>query len=395
MRGHHANSVSANKGGNMTDEEKKDLIKKNAPILWIHENDHFFPEDCQIMEQIARLGKTSKTMSSFKLDDLGNLNNSQDYYMDLPDIDYTDFGMGTDFEGSEVGPDRLAALVREKYSNNPFLNLNARDPLPKYHGRLAKITIREGSDADSQFLEAHDQGVFGAYDVFQYYFFFLYNDSWNQHISDWDSTLEIFVKENQSRAYAILHMHHTRWMMKFSGQPRKLKTWIEDWQKDEDKKIGWMSHYAVHPFVFIANGAHGGYATPGFSLHGTKLPGHKILTQSDCRQIGKICIYPDYEPVTQSAILKMLMEANIDTSQTKFISWEEPVVLDEQPWLKYKGLWGAKSEYSGWSGATGPSRKSFWRMDQRRFKRALVEALHGQYKGSWPFKILRNWHGWL
>lgn len=379
----------------MTDEEKKELIKKFAPILWIHEKDYFLPEDCQIMEQVAQVGKSSNTMKPFRLNGLGDLSGSDDYYMDITDIDYNNFGMGADYEGPELGPERLAALVRQKYSNNPFLNLNARDPMPKYHGRVAKISIRKGSDADSQFLEAHDPGVFGSYDVIQYYFFFLYNDSWNQHVSDWDSTLEIFVKENQSRLYTILHMHHTRWMMKFSGKPRELRKWIEDWQKVEDKKIGWMSHYAVHPFVFIANGAHGGYATPGYSLHGTKLPGHKIFTQGDNRQIGKICVYPDYEPVTQTAILNILNDADIDTSQTKFISWEKPVILDKQPWLKYKGLWGTKSEYSGWSGATGPSQKKFWRMDSRRFKRALVDAIHGKYMGNWPFKILRNWHGWL
>jgi hypothetical protein len=315
--------------------------------------------------------------------------------MDIPDIDYANFGMGADYAGFEMGPERLAALVRKKYSNNPFVNLNARDPLPKYYGRVSKITIEEKNDNDSQVIKIRDPGAFGTYDVIQYYFFFLYNDSWNQHLSDWDSTLEIFVKENKRRSYVLLHMHHVSWMMKFSGKPRELKTWIEDWQKVENKKIGWMTHYAVHPFVFIATGAHGGYATPGYSLHGTKVFSNRILTQSDNRQIGKICVYPDYEPVTQTAILKMLNNANIDTSQTKFISWEEPVILDRQPWLKYKGLWGTKSEYSGWSGGAGPSRKSCWRMDQRRFKRTLVEALYGKYMGSWPFKILRNWHGWL
>lgn len=393
--GRRKNSTLTLKGGIMTNEEKQELIKKYAPILWIHEKDYFIPEDCRIMEQVAQVGKSSDDMRPFTLDDLGDLDDSQDYHMDIPDIDYSNFAMGIEYASSEIGPERLAALVRQKYSNNPFLNLNARDPLPKYHGRVSKITIEKGSDNDSRVIENRDPGAFGTYDVIQYYFFFLYNDSWNQHISDWDSTLEIFIKDNKKRIYAMLHMHHTRWMMKFSGQPKELKTWIDDWQKVENKKIGWMSHYALHPFVYIANGAHGGYATPGFSLHGTKLPGHKIITQDDCRQIGKICVYPDYEPVTQMAILNMLNRANIDTSQTKFISWEEPIILDKQLWLKYKGLWGAKSEYSGWGGATGPSRKSFWRMTQRRFKRALVEALYGEYVGNWPFKILRNWHGWI
>jgi len=80
-----------------------------------------------------------------------------------------------------------------------------------------------------------------------------------------------------------------------------------------------------------------------------------VIGQTDYRQIGKLCLYPDYFPVTKEAILNILKEADINTNKTNFLPWEEPVILDKQPWLKYKGLWGTKSEYSGWSGATGPS----------------------------------------
>jgi hypothetical protein len=379
----------------MTYEEKLNFIKRYAPILWVHEKDYFLPEDCQVMEQIAKVGKSSTGMQDFTLNDLGNLSDSGDYYMDIPESDYNNFAMNADYDGPEIGPERLAAFMRKKYSNNPFMNLNARDPYPKYHARVGELKLWKGDDADSDFLQAVDPGVWGTYSVVQYYFFYLYNDSWNQHLSDWDATLEMFIKDDNSRAYSILYMHHTSWMMKFTGKPRKLKNWMDEWKGVEDKKIGKMYQYGVHPFVFVAQGAHGGYSTPGTSLHGTKLPGHKIITQPDCRQIGKICIYPNYAPVTQNAIKKKLTEAHIDAGQTKFIAWEEPIVLENQSWLNYKGLWGTKSEYSGWSGATGPKQKSIWSLNQRRFKRSLVKALHGQYKGSWPFKILDNWHGWI
>jgi len=158
--------------------------------------------------------------------------------------------------------------------------------------------------------------------------------------------------------------------------------------------MGIVYQFALHPFVFIAKGAHGGYPTPGFSVHGLKPIIQKVIGQTDYRQIGKLCIFPDYPPVTKDAILKILREADIDTSQTNFLSWEEAVILEKQPWLKYKGLWGTKSEYSGWSGPTGPSRKGCWRMDQRRFKKAFKKAMDGDYSGEWILKIFKNWHGW-
>lgn len=379
----------------MTNEKKIELIKRYAPIFWIHQDDSFLPEDCSVMEQFAKIGKSSSDMKPFTLDELGDLPDSEDHYMDIPEIDFNNFGMDADYEGLEIGPERLALAVRNKFSNNRLLYPNAREPLPKYHARTAKIRIEEKDDPDSKFIRDHDPEVFGNYDVIQYYFFYIYNDTWNQHVSDWDSTLEIFVKENMLRSFALLHMHHVIWMMEFSGRPRKLNRWIDYWKRVEGKRMGGMFHYAVHPFVFVALGGHGGYPTPGFSIHGAKFFKTKIIAQTDYRQIGKLCILPDYEPVTEDAILKILKDANIDTTNTKFLPWEEPVILDKQPWLKYKGLWGTKSEYSGWGGSTGPSLKKCWRMNQRRFKRAYVKSALGDYKGSWPFKILKNWHGWL
>jgi len=379
----------------MTSDEKVQLIKRYAPIFWMHEEDAFLPEDCGVMENLAKVGTSPKNLKSFKLDDLGGLKNSDKYYMDIPEVDFSNFGINSSYAGPETGPKGVSAHMREKLSNNTFLYPQARPSLPRYHARVSEVSITDKGDPDSMALKSMASGIFGDYQVVQYFFFYLFNDAWNQHISDWDSTLEIFIKDDNSRAYAIFYMHYVSWAVSFSGKPQKLKPWIAGWKDVEAKKqMGWAFQYGAHPFVLVANGAHGGYPTPGFSVHGTKIFKTKILGQTDYRQIGKLCIFPDYEPVKKEIVVEILKTAGIEASKTKFLPWEEPLVLENQSWLKYEGLWGTKSEYEGWSGATGPSQKSSWRMDQRRIKRALVKAIEGDYLGDWPSKILLNWHGW-
>lgn len=378
----------------MTKEQKLELIRRYAPILWLHEDDAFFPEDCAVMSQYAQIGKSDAEMRDFTLDELGDLDDSQDYYMNLPGIDFNNLGMNSGYEGPAMGPEGLSLYVRETYGNNTFLNPDARQPLPKFLARASKIRITYTRNLMNDFLRDNHPGIFGDYYVVQYYFFFIYNDSWNQHVSDWDSTMEIFAKQDNSQAYAIYNMHHTSWMVQLSGQPQALNNWIADWQDVENNRMGWCFQYGVHPFIFVARGAHGGYPTPGYSVHGGGALGKKMLAQTDYRQIGKLCVFPDYVPVSEEVIKNILEAANIDTDQLRFLSWEEPVILENQPWLKYKGLWGTKAEYEGWSGATGPKQKKCWRMNQRRFKGAFFEAVQGDYKSGLLVKILKNWHGW-
>jgi len=381
----------------MTDEQRIALIKQYAPILWVHESDAFLPEDCKIMEDIAKIGTSEADMRAFELDELGNLDNSGKYYMDIPEVNFRDFGVKSEYAGPGLGPQRLSTHLRKAFGNSPVLDAVDRESRPQYHARVSKIRVTYRDDEPfSRHYAIRDPGVFGDYNVVQYYFFYVFNDSWNKHIGDWDSTFELFLKDDNSRAYAILHMHHLAWMVRFSGQPPgALTDWIADWRDVEGEgRMGRLYHYGGHPFIFVACGAHGGYPTPGFSVHGIKPLVAKVIAQTDVRQIGKLCIVPDYPPVTEDAILGILNDADVDTNGTTFLPWETPIHLDRQPWLRFKGLWGTESEYSGWSGPTGPACKSCWRMDQRRFKRAFANACEGEYSGGWILKILRNWHGW-
>ena len=388
----------------MTNQSDLELIQRYAPIVWLHQDEAFLPENCRVMEQYARLGTRAENLRIFQLDELGNLPNSDKYYMDIPELDYAGFGTRSSYQGVEVGPEGVGAHARSLLGNNPFSVRSARAAHLCYHARVVHLTVEHRPDEPfSRFFEDHDPGVFGAYTVIQYFFYYIFNDAWNKHIGDWDSTLELFIGEDNSRGYAILHMHHTTWMMRFGGRPLKLKSWIGQWQKSEARQDGKhktypelnpLFHFAQHPFIFIARGAHGGYPTPGFSIHGIKALKTRVIGQTDYRQIGGICIYPPTAPVSPDALLDILKEGEVDTSGTKFLSWEEPVHLQNQSWLKYKGLWGSKSEYSGWAGPTGPNCKKYWRMDQRFFKSALDCASEGDYRGNWVLKIFRNWHGW-
>ena len=401
----------------MPTEEESQLIKKYAPILWFHEDDAFLPEDCKVMERVAKIGRPKKGMKDFRLDDLGRLRKSEDYYMDIPGVDFANFGQASRYQGPHQGPEALSHHFREKYGNNPFLIQNPRPSRITFHARVNQMRVRHDSRHKySDYIKDYYPEVFGDYQVIQYFFYYLYNDAWNQHIGDWDSTMELFIKDNESQGFAVMHMHEILWMVRFGGI-QKLPNWIKTWQsiekkKEKDKKdkedndtnkdqkgkkyekMGKLYYFDSHPFVFVAKGAHGGYPTPGYSVHGVKIPKIKIVGQTDYRQIGKTCLLPDDSEDTRKAILKKLDEGGIDTSKTRFFKWEEPVVLENQPWLSYKGAWGAKSDYQGWGGPTGPAQKDYWEMNERYFKNVFYGAVHGDYTGGILFKVLKNWHGW-
>jgi hypothetical protein len=235
--------------------------------------------------------------------------------------------------------------------------------------------------------------------VIQYYFFFVFNDAWNMHIGDWDSALELFLKEDGSRAYAIYHLHETSWVTKFEDRDWSLDGWIQDWRRaDSSRRMGTAYCVRGHPFLFIARGAHGGYPTPGFSLHGLGanllLKKLRVLAQTDVRQLGRHCVVPR-ETGLRDAICDALGAARLDSRSTRFRTWTQPEIIDDDTgWLRYEGRWGPPMPYEGWSGPTGPRRKHYWKVDQRRFKRALTRAHRGGYDGEGLVRIFRNVHRW-
>lgn len=98
--------------------------------------------------------------------------------------------------------------------------------------------------------------------VIQYFFFYLFNDFWNKHIGDWDSTIEILINNSTNEKYAIYSMHETNWFLKLGRSDNNIRRWInKDWANNKSK-IKTVYTIGSHPFGFVAKGGHGVYPTP-------------------------------------------------------------------------------------------------------------------------------------
>jgi hypothetical protein len=138
-----------------------------------------------------------------------------------------------------------------------------------------------------------------------------------------------------------------------------------------------------HPYVFVARGAHAGYPTPGYSVHGLGLPGDDFLANTDERQIGRLCILP--EDVSEETIRTNLRVANIEVNRLRFGKWREPELVGSQAWRGYKGKWGEDTKYRGWDGPQNPpiSKRPNWRNLKKALQSVDIEA----------DSVLVNWHG--
>lgn len=207
------------------------------------------------------------------------------------------------------------------------------------------------------------------------------------HQGDWDSMIEIYIKKD--RAYMITHLHHCKWVAKWPLAKPNLESWLLNWNKLKKKEIGDAYVLDNHPYVFVTQGAHAGYPTPGFTLHGLDIPGiisrNDFLTNTDERQIGRLCILPedfDEEKVRQN--LRRSNIQNINANNVRFGRWKEPELIENQPWLKYKGKWGEDTKYLGWDGPQNPP------VSRSPNKQSLKEAIQGGYKSG---SVLMNWPG--
>jgi len=84
------------------------LIKDHAPILWIHPNEAFIPEDCGIMVKVADLYKDEEKVDSFKntLSSLGKYGKGN--YLKIPDIDMRKFTVPKNSGVAGMGPEAIS-----------------------------------------------------------------------------------------------------------------------------------------------------------------------------------------------------------------------------------------------------------------------------------------------
>lgn len=357
------------------------------------------PEDCEIMVKAADLYKDGKKVKSFKhtLSSLGKF--GQGNYLKIPDIDMRNFTVpkGSGVAGS--GPEAVSELARKKYGNNPFSQYTTRIANPKFYARVGEVDLKSTLAATPQNIPEINRmkNYLGKYTVIQYFFFYIFNDFWNKHVGDWDSTIEVLIKKETNQKLVFYSTHETMWLMNFNQENPDLNKWIKDWKENKSGKKGPNNIYAIrnHPFGFVSNGGHGIYPTPGFTMWGAKLPGDDLIGATDERVIGYTCIIP--EEISEKDLKETLKRSkpSIDDSNVKFLKWDRFELFGNQAWLNYKGLWGEDTNrYRGWDGPEGPTRKERYMIDSDIFYEKLKNALSYGYKEQNIFKgiILRNHH---
>ena len=347
----------------MTREEAVALARRHAPIFWLHEREAFLPRDCKIVVEISDLYRRGERVDDARqpkgLDDLGRVQNSEDCYLKIRDLDMKEFTIPVAYHKAipESGPEAVGHLARVKYGDDfDSRGIPTDDPhLPKYYARISKASIspRPG-DPFTEYYSGADPGVFGDYTLIEYFFYYVFNDAWNKHQGDWDSMVRLYTKDD--RTYMVTHMHGARWLSQWPSSTPDLGTWLDEWNHLKEREIGKAYVLDGHPYIFIALGAHGCYPTPGFTIHGLDLPGiisrDDVIVTTDQRQIGRLCILPD--SVSEELVRTNLRVSDVEVNKIRFGRWKGPELIDQQPWLKYKGLWGDDTQYRGWDGPRQP-----------------------------------------
>lgn len=55
--------------------------------------------------------------------------------------------------------------------------------------------------------------MFGEYTFIEYFYYYVFNDAWNKHQGDWDSSVHLYIKPD--RTYMVTPMHGARWLSRW------------------------------------------------------------------------------------------------------------------------------------------------------------------------------------
>ena len=242
------------------------------------------------------------TPQPLSIDDLGRLGDrgidSDKCELRIPDLDLVDFDMPERdrLRHAASGPPAVMSVARGRYGQIRSGQLVDSPRFPKFYARVAPERVVRAIRGENFTREFHDRRrdrqVFGTYTVIQYFFYFLYNDAWNQHQGDWDCQVDLWMKDD--RQYMITYHHTSAWATRWPNARSHptIRTWVNRWQNLGERETGELFRIGNFPFVFLAQGAHGAFPTPGFTLFGLGLPGDDFLSNTDERHIGRTCILP-------------------------------------------------------------------------------------------------------
>lgn len=360
-----------------------------APIFWFHEDEHYFPIDVKSVIENANLYLDGKEAPfGRKVEDLVGLEkNGEEYWLELPDIDFqlsiknkkkiqSKKGYGLRYVSDSIR--ELYSELKEKYKRVIYTRYSRFD--------IASDDI--SADAYSPKFGLRKDILVGTYDVYQYFPFYIFNDFTNLHIGDWDSTVEIFVNRTSNIKWVRTHSHNYSWIAKM-GQYQSISNWLIPWN---DGNFESQSIYNINlqPFIFVSKGGHGCYPTPGYSIRGIGLIDLPIAFEE--REIGKTCLIPKLEnKIDRDKIIKRLKQSNIQSKKLKFMEYEL-IDFDSEPWSKFSGHWGNRSELETWDSPISAPFKRRFKINKRNFIKLFNELYKKDRKTE---LIFHNYHGIL
>lgn len=395
-----------------------------APILWFHPRETFYPEDCGnvlAFSQLRRPGHAHRRLS--QLTDLGR--EGRDAHFALDDIDFEYFKVPPQYDPPRAGPEAVSALAARLYGNDPLSGPRHTDFVCYVHLTHNHVdfptrlpTPRQVSNRRQALSMRYLSRYNGHYLLIRYMFFYAYNDAWNKHVGDWDSTIQLAIPydvaprsaSSAQRTLAIFSQHGGTWITDRRASSTSLANLVGLWDRkqyrvhgDEQGDVNFGSAFFTgsHVHGFVARGAHAVYPTPGYSqtyLDAPEIPllydGPEVPILSDERMLGHFCAYP------RGRKTQIARGLGLPLARVRGGEWQDYHVLNaldrsSATWHRYLGRWGQSARWTGWEAPDYPwVRRGFGRRLQP-FLLQEEQAVRGHKRyerGKQPRTVLYNIH---
>ncbi len=258
---------------------EENLLKKYAPILYLHEDEAYNPIEIKSTLDNSDLKTNFKTLKSSPLKESSLVWMDKDTYLDMQNVNPGSSNLTTDL------PD---ANAFSSYKNKVYWRHTTQD---------WKI-------------------------ILQYWFFYPVNDHKDKYIKthsvhewDWEMIQIILDESNKNPEYATYSSHHCGYNYKWNSDDKNLKYPL-------------IVRYNTHPIVYVGKWGHGSWGREGTSLY-CVIKGKNIntfgglsdTTSSKWKKIKPIYLNNDeYNKIAS------------DNYELEVITWNEN-------WIKYPGRW--------------------------------------------------------
>ncbi len=379
------------------------LAARYAPILWIHETDHFLPEDVRDFFGAATIRLSHKREGIRTIGSLDELlevpadENTPDHYLDIAELDLWETQVDPAWKAiiggiGAQGFNRVREGACKGLGNNRWVNTGWYNPArvrgyrPRMYWKyVPDVTVPEGVPGVAA----------GTYHVLQYFNWTIYNDHFNQHEGDWDATLQLLLSAAGEAVAAMYSFHEHTWLVGPADGSTPVFDWLREWPEQEalgartaarDLPL-WQatagSDGALHPWNVIATGSHGGYPTPGYMDFEAPVPtvpgemeGGNIRLSSDDRAIGQTCLYPAWS-VTETSLREQLRAGGLSDARLYPVGYalEQLEQVDaERGFAAWRGHWGECVPSPSWNAPVGPTYQAKWQPGSEAWVKYLARA---------------------